>query len=172
MPTSNRSNRTHFKMMSLVHDTLYSLFRDPYKALNAAGLEPGQVVLEVGCGPGFFTVPAAEIVGEEGKVYALDINPLAVDRVRQRIEEKRVTNVETVLADAADTGLPDQSFDLIFVFGLLHPIGDQEAMLTELDRLLKPTGILSIEGRLRPATRRFRAVRREGRISQFRKAGP
>ena len=61
----SRTNKLHFKMMSFVHETLYGLFRDPYKVLKAAGLEPGQRVLEVGCGPGFFTIPAARIIGEE-----------------------------------------------------------------------------------------------------------
>ena len=165
------TNRMHFRMMSLVHETLYGLFRDPYKALNAAGLEPGQTVLEVGCGPGFFTVPAAKTVGEKGSVYALDVNPLAVNRVRQKIAEEGVTNVKTVLADAAQTGLPDQSFDLILLFGFAHPIGSLESILAELHRLLKPAGILSIEGRSRPSNELFRPVKRQGRISQFSKVG-
>ena len=163
------SDRVHFKMMSFVHETLYSLFRDPYKVLKAAGLESGQKVLEVGCGPGFFTIPAARIVGEEGSVHALDISPLAVQRVQQKIEEEGVTNVETLLADVAQTGLPDQSFDLIFVFGLAHPIGDLGNILTELHRLLKPAGTLSVEGRLWPSNGLFHPVKRQGRIAQFRK---
>jgi predicted methyltransferase len=59
-----RTNEMNFKMMAFVHETLYGLFRDPTKALRDAGLEAGQTVLEVGCGPGFFTVPVARIVGE------------------------------------------------------------------------------------------------------------
>ena len=165
------SDRAHFKMMSLVHETLYGLFRDPYEALNAAGLEPGQKVLEVGCGPGFFTIPAARIVGEIGSVCALDISPLAVERVQQKIEKEGATNVETILADAAQTGLPDQSFDLVFVFGLAHPVGHPEGILTELHRLLKPAGILAIEGRPWPSNELFHPLKRQGRISQFRKAG-
>jgi len=166
------SDRMHFRMMSLVHETLYGLFRDPYKVLNAAGLEPGQEVLEVGCGPGFFTIPAARIVGEEGSVHALDINPLAVERVQQKTEKEGVTNVEIILADVAQTGLPDQSFDVIFVFGFVRPIGNLENILTELHRLLKPAGILSVEGRLWPPNELFHPVKRPGRISQFRKVSP
>jgi ubiquinone/menaquinone biosynthesis C-methylase UbiE len=165
------SDKVHFKMMSLVHETLYGLFRDPYAALNAAGLEPGQKVLEVGCGPGFFTIPAARIVGEEGSVTALDISPLAVERVQQKIEKEGATNVGTVLADAAHTGLPDQSFDVIFVFGLAHPVGDMQDILNELHRLLKPAGILSIEGRPWPSNGLFCPLKWQGRISQFRKVG-
>jgi len=162
-------NRMSFKMMSFVHETLYSLFRDPYKVLNAAGLESGQKVLEVGCGPGFFTIPAAKIVGEEGSVLALDVNPLAVEHVQRKIETEGVTNAEVTLANAAQTNLPDQSFDLAFVFGFARPIGSMEDVWAELYRLMRPAGTLSVEGRLRPPDRLFQSVKRQERISQFRK---
>jgi ubiquinone/menaquinone biosynthesis C-methylase UbiE len=162
-------NRMSFKMMSFVHETLYSLFRDPYKVLNAAGLESGQKVLEVGCGPGFFTIPAAKIVGEEGSVLALDVNPLAVEHVQRKIETEGVTNAEVTLANAAQTNLPDQSFDLALVFGFARPIGSMEAVWAELHRLMRPAGTLSVEGRLQPPDRLFQSVKRQERISQFRK---
>jgi ubiquinone/menaquinone biosynthesis C-methylase UbiE len=161
------SERIHFGVVSLVHETLYGLFRDPNKALHAAGLQPGQQVLEVGCGPGFFTIPAARIVGEQGLVYAFDVNPLAIARVRKKVGEANVTNVKTVLADAAQTGLPDASFDLIFLFGLEHYRGDMKRILTEADRLLKPAGILAAEGELWRSSQLFRPLGRQGRISQF-----
>lgn len=166
-----QTNRMNFKMMSLVHETLYGLFRDPYKALNAAGLEAGQQVLEVGCGPGFFTVPAARIVGETGSVLALDVNPLAVEHVRRKIETEGATNANAMLSNAARTDLPDQGFDLAFVFGVARPVGGMDAIWTELYRLLKPQGTLSIEGRLRPPGELFQLVKRQGRISRFRKIG-
>jgi ubiquinone/menaquinone biosynthesis C-methylase UbiE len=164
-------NRMNFRMMSFIHETLYGLLRDPYKVLNAAGLEPGQEVLEVGCGPGFFTIPAARIVGEKGNVLALDVNHLAVEHVRQKIETEHVSNAKTMLANAAQTDLPDQSFDLTFLFGLARPIGDMGKMWSELHRLLKPKGTLSIEGRLRPPIELFQPVTRQGRISRFRRVG-
>jgi ubiquinone/menaquinone biosynthesis C-methylase UbiE len=157
-------------MMSFIHETVYGLFRDPYKALNAAGLKPGQQVLEVGCGPGHFTIPAAEIVGDEGNVLALDVNPLAVAHVQQKIEDQHVTNAQTLLANAAHTDLSDQSFDLIFVFGVARPIGGMEAIWAEMHRLLKPDGSLAVEGRLQPPGELFRSEKRQGRIGQFNKA--
>jgi ubiquinone/menaquinone biosynthesis C-methylase UbiE len=156
-------------MMRFIHETLYGLFRDPNTVLNAAGLEPAQDVLEVGCGPGFFTIPAARIVGDAGSVLALDVNPLAVEHVRQKIETGCVSNAKTMLANAAQTDLPAQSFDLAFLFGLARPIGDTDKMWSELHRLLKPGGTLSIEGRLRPPNELFKPVTRQGRISRFRR---
>ena len=168
-----RPKKSYFKMMSFVHETLYGWLRDPYKALRAAGLKPGQRVLEVGCGPGFFTLPAAEIAGEEGSVLALDVNPFAVDHVRHKIEEARAEhplNVRVLLADAGATGLPDQSFDLTFVFGVAHPIGGMEKIWAEVHRLLQPEGTLAVEGRLQPSSDLFRPVLRQGRIVRYTKA--
>jgi demethylmenaquinone methyltransferase/2-methoxy-6-polyprenyl-1,4-benzoquinol methylase len=156
-------------MMSFVHETMYELFRDPYEPLRAAGLRPGQSVLEVGCGPGFFTIPAAEIVGQDGSVSSLDVSPAAVAHVQQKVEEADATNVEVLLANAADTGLADGSFDVVFVFGLGHVVGNPEEIWAELHRLLKPGGTLSIEGRLEPPSRLFRPLEDNGRIAQFSK---
>ncbi|RJS76895.1 class I SAM-dependent methyltransferase [Candidatus Bathyarchaeota archaeon] len=132
-------------MMSFVHDTLYGLFLNPYKLLNAAGLKPGQKVLEVGCGPGFFTIPAAKIVGDKGKVYALDVNPVAVETVRRKIMENNLKNVKIMLADASETGLPDESIDVAFLFGVIHALKDVDAVMREMHRILKVKGILSVQ---------------------------
>jgi len=163
------TDRIHFKVMSLIHETLYGLCRDPYKVLNAAGLKPGQSVLEVGCGPGFFTIPAARIVGERGQVHTLDINPLALESVHRKVKAAGLTNVTASLADAVHTGLPGGSFDLAFLFGFIHPIGNLDDILAELCRLLKPAGILAVEGKITPPNSLFRLEQRQGRIAQFSK---
>ena len=165
------TGKLSFGMMSFIHETLYGLFRDPYQVLGAAGLESGQQVLEIGCGPGFFTTPAARIVGKEGLVLALDLNPLAVQHVRAKIERENATNARVIHADAARTGLPDGEFDLAFLFGLARPIGGMETIWPEIHRLLVPGGTLAVEGRLRPPGDLFRPLGREGRISRFKKAG-
>lgn len=163
-------DQIHFRMMALVHETAYGLFRDPYEPLMAAGLKPGQRVLEVGCGPGFFTVPAAEIVGQAGTVTSLDVSPTAVTHVQRKVERAGTSNVEILLANAADTGLAAGSFDLAFVFGVGHVVGNLGDIWVELHRLLKPEATLSIEGRLEPPGTLFRPLEDDGRIARYSKA--
>jgi ubiquinone/menaquinone biosynthesis C-methylase UbiE len=130
----------------LMHDNpILPFVRNPYKLLKAAGLEEGQKVLEVGCGPGFFTIPAAKIVGDEGHVYAIDIHPRAIARVNQKIEKKALKNITTMCINASNTELPGGSVDLAFLFGLRYVAGGLENVISELHRVLKPGGILSFE---------------------------
>src|SRR6056297_2600060 len=117
------ADRVSFTMMSFYHETLYGLFRDPYRVLESAGVSEGQQVLEVGCGPGFFTVPAAEIVGEKGSVHAIDISPVAVNHVKKKVIEYSVDNVTVLQVDADRTEFSQDQFDLVFVFGLARAKG-------------------------------------------------
>jgi len=135
-----------FWIITIMHDNpLLPLLRNPYKLLKSAGLKPGQIVLEVGCGPGFFTIPAAKIVGDSGLIYAVDVHPLAIKRVKEKIKRETIKNVKTLLANASETELPDQSIDLAFVFGLRYIGGGLENLISEMHRILKPEGILSFE---------------------------
>ncbi|MBA7575961.1 hypothetical protein ES708_17797 [subsurface metagenome] len=77
-----------FGIISLMHDNpIIPIFRNPYRFLEAAGLKSGQKVLEVGCGPGFFTIPAAKIVGEEGSIYAVKIMPKKLTKMSMFIQK-------------------------------------------------------------------------------------
>ena len=149
--TSNTSTRVRmpdfaYRIVSLLHDnSILPIFRSPEKLLAAAELGAGQSVLEVGCGPGFFTIPVAKVVGELGIIYAVDVHPAAIARVKERIESGRIRNVTPILSNASATGLPDQSIDLAFVFGLLHIAGGIEDVISEIYRVLKPDGVLSFE---------------------------
>jgi ubiquinone/menaquinone biosynthesis C-methylase UbiE len=144
----------HFAIIRIIHENLYGLLVDPYGRLTQAGLRGGQRVIEVGCGPGYFTIPAAKIVGEAGYVYALDINPAAVEHVRQKIMRAGLPNVEVKLADARATGLPEESVDLAFLFSVIHSFKNLNELLTEMHRVLKTHGILSIQSRLPEAKMR------------------
>lgn len=79
------------------------------------------------------------MVGEEGIVYALDIHPRAIRTVEKRI--KRIANIKTILSDR-DTGLPDESVDIVLLYDVFQMISEKEKLLEELHRVLKPDGIL------------------------------
>jgi ubiquinone/menaquinone biosynthesis C-methylase UbiE len=120
------------------------LFRRPKERLEKVGLAPGQIVLEYGCGIGSFTIPTAQIVGEEGTVYAVDIQPLAIEAVRKRAAKGNLTNIKVILSDRA-TGLPDESVDVVLLYDTLHLVKDKPALLQELHRVLKADGHLSAD---------------------------
>jgi ubiquinone/menaquinone biosynthesis C-methylase UbiE len=140
-----RSNIAYWTIRVMHDNPILMLVRNPYKLLHGAGLKKGQKVVEVGCGPGFFTIPAARIVEDEGHIYAVDIHPRAVDRVKKKIKKAALTNVTPLCVNASNTGLPGGSIDLVFLFGLRSIAGGFEGMIFELHRVLKPEGILSFE---------------------------
>ena len=154
-----------FGIISLMHDNpLLPIFRNPYRLLKAAGLKSGQKVLEVGCGPGFFTIPAAKIVGEEGSIYALDVHPLAIKKVQEKVGREGIKNVNPILVNASNTGLPDKSIDLAFIFGLRYIAGGLENLISKMYRILKPEGVLSFEKTRGSEKKLIDDVEREGFI--------
>lgn len=110
--------------------------------MKEVGIKPGFRVLDYGCGPGSYLIPLAELVGTSGRIHALDVHPLAIQRIQRIASKKRLTNVETIHSDCK-TGLPDQSVDAVLLYDTYHDLEDGEAVLKELHRILKPNGILS-----------------------------
>ncbi|MFC2027306.1 class I SAM-dependent methyltransferase [Chloroflexota bacterium] len=116
---------------------------NPIKVLSRMGIQRGLNVLEVGCGPGFFTIPAAKML-EDGNIYALDLSPIMIENVTKRIEKYRIMNVTTLTCVASETGLDDESIDLVFCIDVLSDITEISSTLHEMHRILKPDGILSV----------------------------
>ena len=112
--------------------------------LNRVGIQPGERVLELGPGPGAFTVEAAHRVGPEGRLIAVDVQPEMIVQVEKQVQETELTNVETHVADAYHLPLDDESVDRAFLVTVLPEIPDQARALAELHRVLKPGGLLSI----------------------------
>jgi SAM-dependent methyltransferase len=114
------------------------------EVLDRVGIQPGDRVLELGPGPGTFTVEAARRAGPEGQLIAVDIQPEMIAQVKARVQEAGLTNVETHVADAYDLPLDDDSVERAFLVTVLPEIPDQARALAELRRVLKPGGVLSI----------------------------
>ena len=106
-------------------------------------VQEGQTFLDYGCGTGDFTIPAAMKVNESGRVYALDYFNRQLEIVKDRSEKAGLTNIETILS-SNETGLPDESVDVVWLCDVLHEVKERRAVLEELHRVLKRDGILAI----------------------------
>jgi ubiquinone/menaquinone biosynthesis C-methylase UbiE len=111
--------------------------------LQEVQLEPGDRVLDYGCGPGAYIPGIADRVTEGGRVYALDLHPLAVQRVRELAHRRGLSNVQAIQSDC-QTGLPDESVDVVLLYDIFHMLSEPQDVLAELNRVLKPGGTLSV----------------------------
>jgi ubiquinone/menaquinone biosynthesis C-methylase UbiE len=112
--------------------------------LDQVGIQPGERVLELGPGPGAFTVDAARRAGPKGRLIAVDIQPDMIAQLERRIREVGLANVDTHAASAYDLPLESESVERAFLVTVLPEIPDQDLALAELWRVIKPGGQLSI----------------------------
>jgi ubiquinone/menaquinone biosynthesis C-methylase UbiE len=112
--------------------------------IQRAKIDPGMVVLDVGCGPGRVSVPLATYLGPEGKVVALDVQPTMLKRLRQRMDQAGVKNIEILRGGLGEGNLPRSILDRALMVTVLEEIPDRSRALEEIYGALKPGGILSI----------------------------
>jgi ubiquinone/menaquinone biosynthesis C-methylase UbiE len=134
-------NALGFNLMCLWF-RLRDLLSPPESILVEVGIRPGFQVLDYGCGPGSHSIVAAELVGRSGKVYAADINSLALQRVQKVASRKGLRNIETIHTDCA-TGLQNDRLDVVLLYDTYHDLDDPGSVLEELHRILKPHSVLS-----------------------------
>jgi precorrin-6B methylase 2 len=111
---------------------------------EAMDVRAGAVVADVGAGGGFLTVRLARAVGPTGRVFAVDVDARMIDRLRSRVEQEGLTNVEVVKGETDDPHLAASSIDAAVIVNSYHEMGEYEAMLEHLRRALKPRGRLVI----------------------------
>jgi ubiquinone/menaquinone biosynthesis C-methylase UbiE len=101
---------------------------------------PGERLLEVGPGTGYYSIPVAEWIGSEGTLDILDLQQEMLDHTLRRAAEAGVTGIAPTRADATSMPFPDDSFDGAFLVTVLGEVPDQEAALRELRRVVRPNG--------------------------------
>ena len=114
----------------------------PSLKLESIGLRSGMVFMDIGCGYGVFTLPAAQIVGKQGKVYAVDVSALAIDQLKREAAEKSLKNVTAKVGEAEETVFCSECADIVFYSIVLHDFRDPLKVLQNAKRMLKPTGTL------------------------------
>lgn len=107
-------------------------------------LKPGQVVADIGAGPGIFSLALAKAVGPTGKVYAEEVDQAFIDRIKQKLQEQHVTNVQPVLGAFTDPRLPAADVDVAFFHDVLHHIEDRPGFLKALAPSVKAAGRIAI----------------------------
>lgn len=115
---------------------------DPNTALDAIGFKPGMVVADVGAGVGYFTERIAKLIGPTGKVYATDIQPPMLERLKERMRNAGLTNYEAILGSETDPRLPPGKIDLVLLVDVYHEFSQPQAMLQKIRQSLKPDGRL------------------------------
>jgi ubiquinone/menaquinone biosynthesis C-methylase UbiE len=130
-----------FKFMSFAFK-VRDFFLPRKYVLEEVGLQQGFHVLDFGCGPGSYSVIASELVGQTGKVYALDIHPLAIQQMQNTVSKKKLTNLQTICSDCL-TDLLNSSIDVVLLYDTFHHLSNPDLVLEELYRILKTNGILS-----------------------------
>src|SRR5271170_4750015 len=93
---------------------------NPEGALDAIGIKPGMVVADVGAGTGYMTLKMARRVGPSGKVYAEDVQPEMLHKLRKNAADAKLENIQTVLGGEADPKLPPNTLDLILLVDVYH----------------------------------------------------
>jgi len=142
--------------------TLTNIFRrlahDPIRILSPF-LQEGDTAFDVGCGPGFFAIPMARMVGERGSVVAVDIQPNMLERTRRRAERAGVAGrIRLHLAAADSLGL-DVKADFALAFWMAHEVDDLKRFFTEIQAALKPQGsLLLVEPRGHVPERRYTEI--------------
>ncbi len=129
----------------LMENQLRHWLMPPKKTLLGAGVSPGQIVLEVGCGTGFFTLPAAEMIGENGQLIAMEPLSDYADRVENKVRDAGLNNVKVLKRDVLNTKLDAACVDLVLLFGVIpYPTLPLDKLLPEMHRILKPGGTLAV----------------------------
>lgn len=120
-----------------------SHFIDPVYVIAQMNIDPGSVIADFGCGAGFFSIPLSAVVGKEGRVYAIDVLPQALESVSSHAKLLGASNItpkRTNLENEKGSGLPKDVVDWVIMKDMLHQNANKEAIINEAYRILKPSG--------------------------------
>ena len=129
----------------LMGSRLRKWLMNPVNTLKIADIQPGQTILEVGCGTGFFTIPAAVMVGDQGCIVAMDASSGFLKEATRKVKKANIKNVRIMQKDALKTGLETASIDKVLLFGVIpFPLLPLDKLLPEMHRVLKPGATMSV----------------------------
>lgn len=139
MPRKFDTRERHRLLSDARHEAL-----QPETLLRSLGLKEGETIADIGSGPGFFTVPAAQIVGAAGTVIAADVQGEMLSAVKSRVAELGLTNVRVVKTSDTEVPIPAASCDFVLMAFVLHELEHRSSFLRKTALLVKPDGHLAV----------------------------
>jgi len=128
----------------LLEDPERKTWLPPDEIVAALNLTKGETVVDIGAGTGYFALPMAATVGSAGRVFAVDVSPEMLERLRNKLAAAGVGNVQCVEGEASSTSLPAGCATVVFMANVWHEFDDHAAVLAEARRMLKPGGCVAI----------------------------
>ena len=142
---TEKMSNTSFKMMNWTFKVIDFFYPYIKKRIKKFGLEEGMTVVDYGCGPGRYSIEFAKLVGEKGKVYAVDIHELAIEAVKRKTKKMGLRNVEPILVSGYDSNIPSNTADVVCAIDMFFIIKNPTEFLGELRRITKNDGTLIID---------------------------
>ena len=128
-----------------INDIRKWMDKESKKFLKDIGIESDKSILDFGCGVGNYTIPAAAVVGERGKVYAVDKNKQSLDELMQRAEKIGLKNIERIdVSEEVKVPLQDESVGVVLLYDVIHQVNNRKELLAEMCRVSKPNALLSV----------------------------
>lgn len=151
-----------FKVMTVLMKLMDVFVQHSRKNFETLGLKPGQTVIDYGCGPARYIEFASNAVGKDGKVIAVDVHPLAIAKVKDKIAKHNLSNVEAVRAQGYTTPISAEIADVVYALDMFHMIEQPNEFLKELSRLAKKDGTIIIEDGHQPRTDTINKIDKSG----------
>lgn len=121
------------------------MFLSPEQIVENLDLKPGDIVADFGCGSGAYVFAISKKIGDEGKVYAIDLNEGILEKISREAEKVSIVNINTILANVEEKILIDSlSCDVIILSNLLSEVENLDKVFEEVKRILKPEGFILV----------------------------
>jgi ubiquinone/menaquinone biosynthesis C-methylase UbiE len=151
-----------FRMMAITMAVKDWLFPTIDKRVETFQIQEGMTVVDYGCGPGRYTIRFAKLVGVQGKVYAVDVQELALEFVRRKMSQEGLNNIVPVLAQGYQADIAGQVADMIFALDMIFGVKEPTMLLRELHRISRPEGVLIVDDGHQPRKRTLQMIEASG----------
>jgi ubiquinone/menaquinone biosynthesis C-methylase UbiE len=124
----------------ILYNKLRYLVHNPYSIIGKY-IKEDDTVMDIGCGPGFFSIPIADMVGEKGKVISIDLQKEMLEKLKKNAEKKNLINRITLHQCSSGSLLYNEKVDFVLAFWMVHEVPKKDSFFKQIVEVLKPTSI-------------------------------